>query len=122
MTMTGLPNAERAVRIFALAAVVGSLIVVATACSPARLTTQDTCIELSTLVGAPLDISTLPPEEDGEGLIELSQRSSDVLADELLLLGEVTKGSPEQRDRWFFIDTQYEAVSQAVTTLSGACE
>lgn len=119
--MTRLPNGRRVVRIFVVASVSALLLPTTTSCSPARLSTEDTCIELSTLVDGPFDVNTLPLEDDGEGLLELSQRSSEVLADELLLLGEVTKGSPEQREQWFFIDAQYEAVDQAVTTLSRAC-
>lgn len=91
------------------------------ACSPDRLSTGDTCIELEAEGGVATSVSTLASSDDARFFVELSERSSEVLADELMLIGEVMGESKEEQDRRFLVDAQYDALDQAIETLNGAC-
>lgn len=100
---------------------IGVLTLSCGACTPERLDTSDTCIELNSISASHLRITHLPTESRGQKLLELSERSSEVLADELKIIGEVSSESAEQRDRRFLIDAEYDAVQAAIETVNGAC-
>lgn len=121
MTINLLLSASRPKPISLLLVISVPLLIAATACAPARLTTEDTCIELRSFDEVLETENAAPSSEDAEALIELSERSSEVLSQELRLLGEVAKGDSEQRERWFLIDAQYDAVRQASETVTEAC-
>ncbi|GAA1114511.1 hypothetical protein [Arthrobacter flavus] len=99
-----------------------SLVLSMAACSVERLTTADTCIELSALNVESLSLESLPSPEQADRFEELSARSSEILSDELQLLAAIGKKSSDERERIFLIDSQYEAVEQAVATVSNACQ
>ncbi|MDK1361359.1 hypothetical protein QNO00_13930 [Arthrobacter sp. zg-Y1219] len=101
--------------------ILGVLTLSLVACSPDRLSTGDTCIELEAVGGVATSVSTLASSGNAEFFVELSERSSEVLADELKLIGEVMGESKDEQDLRFIIDAQYDAFKLAAETLNGAC-
>ncbi|WP_152817149.1 hypothetical protein [Arthrobacter bussei] len=98
------------------------LLLTSTACAPERLSTQDTCIKLRSFDGDKVTLRALPSIEQAEQLVELSERSSEVLERELLLLAEVGRETTDQQERRFLVDSQFEAVDQAIQTAQEACK
>lgn len=98
------------------------LALITTACAQDRLSTADTCIEMSKFNSSTINIAALPSSEVAEQMKQLSERSSEVLASELKLVGEVGMETAEQQNTRFLIDAEYEALLQAIATLNRACQ